>query len=127
VLFRSALPEGTFLDVDASDYIEVDLPPSVQYWINVKEPKFEISSVATEFTPQGGSGSGEGTPSLGKESGKMLGLRDSDVEWTPFLTNPNSIKENYTIPTGSNASIVSPTIEDGVTVTVPDGSILVIH
>ena len=46
-----ALPAGTFLDSDARDYIEVDLPASAQYWINVKKPKLEISSQPTEFTP----------------------------------------------------------------------------
>jgi hypothetical protein len=40
-----------------------------------------------------------------------------------FFTNPTVIDENYTIPTGDNAMTAGPvTIQDGVTITVPDGS-----
>jgi len=48
------LPVGTFLDADAEDYFEFTLPSSANFWIDVKKPKFEISSIQTEFTPQGG-------------------------------------------------------------------------
>lgn len=47
-----ALTAGTFLDADAEDFFEFTLPSSANYWIEVKKPKFEISSVQTEFTPQ---------------------------------------------------------------------------
>ncbi|MCH9712822.1 MAG: hypothetical protein K0U20_09385 [Proteobacteria bacterium] len=122
----NAFPQDTFIDRDGRDYIEFTLPSSANFSIEVSEPKLELGQVGTTFTPQGGSGSGEGTPSIGKESGRMLGLRDDSVEWTPFNTTPNTIKEDYTIPTNSSASIVSPTIEDGVNVTIPEGSKLVI-
>ena len=46
--------------------------------------------------------------------------------WTPFVSSPNVISEDYTIPAGTNASIVSPTINDGITITIPDGCSLVI-
>lgn len=48
------ISESIFLDSDASDYFEFTLPSSANYWINIKKPKFEISAVQTEFTPQGG-------------------------------------------------------------------------
>ena len=46
--------------------------------------------------------------------------------WSPFVTSPNVITEDFTIAVGASASIVSPTIPDNVTVTIPDGSILVV-
>lgn len=48
------LPVGIFLDADAEDYVEFTLPSSANYWIEVLKPKFEISSIQTDFTPQGG-------------------------------------------------------------------------
>jgi len=59
------LPIGTFLDADAEDYFEFILPASANYFINVKKPKFEISSIQTEFTPQGGLTGGVTDASLG--------------------------------------------------------------
>lgn len=41
-----------FLDSDAKDYFEFTLPASARFWIVVKKPKYEISSLQTEFTPQ---------------------------------------------------------------------------
>ena len=46
--------------------------------------------------------------------------------WSPFVHSPNVVSENFSLQSGVSASIVSPTINDGITVTVPDGSILVI-
>lgn len=51
---------------------------------------------------------------------------EGDSFWSPIVTSPNVVSENFTLGTGANGSIVSPTINDGVTVTVPDGSTLVI-
>jgi hypothetical protein len=40
-----------------------------------------------------------------------------------FYLNPTTIDASYTIPTGDNAMTAGPvTIQDGVTITVPDGS-----
>lgn len=51
---------------------------------------------------------------------------EGDSFWTPVVTNPNTITTDVVIDTGVNASMVDPTINDGVTITVPDGSTLVI-
>lgn len=61
----NTLTGGTFLDSDAEDYFEFILPTSANYFINVKKPKFEISSIQTEFTPQGGLAGGVTDASLG--------------------------------------------------------------
>lgn len=51
---------------------------------------------------------------------------EGDSYWTPIITNPNAITADVVIDTGVNASVVEPIINDGVTVTIPDGSVLVI-
>ncbi len=48
----ASIPTSTFLDSDAEDYFEFTLPASANFWIVVKKPKYEISSIQTEFTPQ---------------------------------------------------------------------------
>jgi hypothetical protein len=41
-----------------------------------------------------------------------------------FFENDQTVTANYTIPTGKNAGTFGPvTINDGVTVTVPDGDV----
>jgi hypothetical protein len=51
---------------------------------------------------------------------------EGDSYWSPIVTSPNVIDTDFAMSVGANGSIVSPTIDDGVTVTVPDGSTLVI-
>ena len=43
---------------------------------------------------------------------------------TVFYLNSNTVTSNYTIPVGQNAMSAGPiTIADGVTVSIPDGSV----
>ena len=49
-----------------------------------------------------------------------------DSFWTPVVISPDVISANFALVAGSNGSIVSPTISDGVTITIPDGAVLVI-
>jgi len=49
-----------------------------------------------------------------------------DSYWSPFVSSPNEITKDFTLGAGQNASIVSPIINDGITITIPDGSSLVI-
>lgn len=51
---------------------------------------------------------------------------EGDSYWSPIVTSPDVISTSFAMTAGANGSIVSPTINDGVTVTVPDGSTLVI-
>lgn len=70
-----------------------------------------------------------GTPDATGFAGHMLGTRAEnakDSEWSPFITNPIAITVDYVLQDGVNASIVNPTINDGITVTIPDGSELAI-
>ena len=44
-----------------------------------------------------------------------------------MVHNPINITQDETLVTGSNASIVSPTIEDGVTITIePDAALVIL-
>lgn len=145
------ISESVFLDSDANDYFELTLPSSANYWINVKKPKFEISAVQTEFTPQGGQLS---ILDLNKEVAKLeykptinnvdgVLIKDNEdsgllkkVLWKDmkggatgggndeiFIMNGKTVTTNFTIPAGQNAgSFGSITISDGVTVTIPDTS-----
>lgn len=75
---------------------------------------------------QGGTGSG--LPDENGQSFKTItnnGVTGNSF-WSPFVTSPNVVSEDFTLASGASASIVSPTIEDGVTVEIPDSSILVI-
>lgn len=41
----------------------------------------------------------------------------------PFVLNPKTITTSYTIPSGNNAMTAGPiTVNDGVSIVVPDGS-----
>ena len=51
---------------------------------------------------------------------------DGDSYWAPFVSSPDVIVANFSLQVGQNASIVSPTINDGVTIEIPVGSSLVI-
>lgn len=69
-----------------------------------------------------------GTPDETGKLGQTLstaGIK-KDAFWTPLVSSPNVIVEDVTLPDGVNASVVSPEIADGVVVTIPDGSTLVI-
>ena len=74
-------------------------------------------------------------------NGKVLGLpneqgnehqtvtnkgSEGDSFWSAFVTSPQDITEDFTIADGANASIVSGTIADGVTVTISAGSTVVV-
>ncbi len=63
------------------------------------------------------------------KAGQELSTRGTDRmehEWSPFRTTPQVITEDYTLQDGVNASIVSGTLDVGVTVTIPVGSIMVV-
>ena len=69
-----------------------------------------------------------GTPDETGQSFKTLtnvGTRKSSY-WSPFVSSPNTVSENFSLEVGQSASIVSPILNDGVTITIPDGSTLVI-
>ena len=51
---------------------------------------------------------------------------EGDTYWSPLVYSPQTISTDITMNTGGNASIVSPEIADGVTITIPDGAVLVI-
>ena len=46
--------------------------------------------------------------------------------WSPIITCPNVISEDFTLADGANGILVSPIIDSGVTITVPAESKLVI-
>ena len=51
---------------------------------------------------------------------------EGDSYWSPLVSSPDVISADFALEVGQNASIVSPTINDGITITIPDGSKLVI-
>jgi len=64
---------------------------------------------------------------LGKEHNTLTNTGTTGSSfWTPFVVTPAIIDSNISVAAGSNAMLVSPTIEDGVEITVPSGSTLVI-
>jgi|GEM_PF-4195805 len=54
------------------------------------------------------------------------GQSELDIGWSPLRMTPNTLSVSTSLPVGVSATIVSPTIADGVTITVPDGSTLII-
>ena len=54
------------------------------------------------------------------------GSASDAAEWSPFRMTPKSIDMDYTIPTGSNATIGSFTLADTFTITVEDGASLIV-
>jgi len=113
----NAIASNVFLDSDAKDYFEFTLPSSANYWINVKKPKFEISSIQTDFTPQGAT-----SASTNAVAGATGGGSDK-----VFYENDQVITSNYAITDGKNAmSTGQITINDGILVTIPNGSSWVI-
>lgn len=69
---------------------------------------------------------------LPDQSGKLgmelstHGVNEDSEFWSPFRNNITNFSANYTLISGNNASIVNPTINDGITITVPDGANLTI-
>ncbi len=121
--------DGTFSFTNSTDY-------SSLHW----STESDLAGVPTPAFP-----ADEGLALVAKASGnewdKILGLPvetnnqhktvttkgvEGDSFWSPFVTSPNDVTEDFTIATGASASIVSPTINDGITVTIPDGSTLAI-
>ena len=51
---------------------------------------------------------------------------EGDSYWSPFVSSPIELTENFTLEVGQSASIVSPTLANGKTITIPVGSKLVI-
>lgn len=51
---------------------------------------------------------------------------EGDSFWSPIVTSPTTIIDSFILADGASGSLVDPTIADGVTITVPDGSTLVI-
>ena len=102
----------------------------------VAVPSFAIGSDGFAYTSTAANGvDGTGTD-IGPGAVNPVG--DATGVWMPFATggatgggrdqvfheNANAVTEDYTITTGSNAVSAGPvTINDGVTVTVPDGSV----
>lgn len=56
-----------------------------------------------------------------------LSVRDNVPSWSPIRVNPTSITEDFTLQAGSNGQAAGPfEIEDGVSLTIEEGSTLVI-
>lgn len=75
-------------------------------------------------------GAATGLPDATGKAGFELGSDGTSAEasvWSPIRTNPNTITANYTLQAGTSGSVVSGfTIADGVTLTIPTGSILTV-
>lgn len=74
------------------------------------------------------SSSGSGLPDATNKKGHSIttgAVSASDAEWSPVSTNPNLLEADYVIDTGVSAVVASGfTIDDGVTLTIPTGSVL---
>ena len=55
-----------------------------------------------------------------------LGTDNTSTFWSPFRVTPNTINEDFTILTGSTATIGSFELSDGNTITIEDGANLVV-
>jgi len=64
----------------------------------------------------------------GKEFNELTtdGSAADAAEWSPFRMSPKIIGQDYTIATGSNATIGSFTLQDTFTITVEDGASLIV-
>lgn len=70
-----------------------------------------------------GSSSG-GLPDDTGKVGQVINTRGNGGEWSPIRTNPNILTEDYSIEDGVSGSATDGfTIEDNVTLTIPDGSV----
>jgi hypothetical protein len=78
---------------------------------------FRYNSTLNQFEGYKNTGWGE----IGGGAGATGGGTDE-----VFFESDQSVTTNYTLSSGKNAHTVSPTINSGVTVTVPSGAILVI-
>jgi hypothetical protein len=62
----------------------------------------------------------------GRSVGRELSTDGTDDIWNSVRVTPNTITEDYVLYSGASGSIVSPTINDGVVVEIPDDSTIVI-
>ena len=93
--------------------------------ISLADIVIEVNQNGSDITTLQGASS---IPTESAHSNETLSNKgvDGDTYWSPLVYNPQAITEDIIMNAGGHASIVSPTISDGVTITIPDGSILVI-
>jgi len=97
---------------------------------NIDDPIFPADEGLVWTAKQAGNEWSEviGTPD---ETGKIhqtitnTGVKKGSY-WTPAVSTPGTITESFALVAGQNGTLVSPTIPDGVDITIPDGSTLVI-
>lgn len=108
--------------------------------VRYEQTTLKTSSTGSSQLPSGTTAQRDGTPAAGyirfnSDNVKFEGYNGTD--WTAvgggatgggsdavFILNGQTVTTNYTIPTSYNAGTFGPiTINSGVTVTVPDGSV----
>ncbi len=111
---------GTFTVADVYTKLEID----------GKIPLYSVGTDGLVLVNRNGGNAWEEILGLPDETGK-LGMSittdgvKKDSKWVPITTNPNILTENYTMTVGTSGSVVTGfTIADGVTLTIPDGSVL---
>jgi len=121
--------DGTFSYTDTTDY-------SALHWstesdlAGVPTPVFPADETLVLTAHQSGNKWEEviGTPD---ETGKMHQTMTNDgvkkgSYWMPAVSSPETIPESFALQTGQQGILVSPTVPDGVDITIPDGSVMVI-
>jgi len=105
-------------------------------YVDTKEPDLGIPSEDNQMLTSDQSGNRSwvnvpvSVPDATDMAGYELGTRGrdaEDAEWSPIRTNPNLLTHDFTLEDGTSGSAVSGfTIDDDVTLTVPDGSVFTI-
>jgi len=121
--------DGTFTPTDTTEYSALHYEEETKA-VGIPQPNFPADEGLALIAHQTGNEWGEilGLPDETNNAHKTVTTKGTkgDSFWSPLVTSPVAITENITLAAGANASIVSPEIEDGIEVTIPDGSILCI-
>ena len=71
---------------------------------------------------------GNGLPdSTGKDFQEIASLGGGVTSWSPIRLNPQTLAEDFTIPSGANGQVAGPFIVNGGSLTITDGSTFVIN
>lgn len=108
----------TYLDNKPADNIAGGELGSVPYQLDVSTTALLAPSTAGYVLTTNGTGQ---APSWQKAAAGAMGGGTSNAV---FFENDQNVTDNYTITVGKNAGSFGPiTVDDGVTVTIPDSSI----